>query len=180
MKKYKKFVRALCVFVTAILCLYLCLSEPLVQSVITRSEPHLEEYLLWKEYSMQVAKTLNTESIADEEVEASYEIKNNKIFIRIDSLKYGITFKSMYPISVNAKDGKVEIQANCEDGEYKEYYFSEESMFSRNKTLTVIMLLLTTCFVSIIAYGILYAIIYGIPKFIWDCRKENKSNKKQN
>ncbi len=180
MKKYQKIVRTLCIILVVVLFGYLCASEPLVKSVITRSKPHFEDYLLWKEYSMQVANTLNTESIADEEVEASYEIKNDKIIIRIDSLKYGITFKSMYPISVNAKDGKVEIQANCEDGEYKEYYFSEEGMFSRNKTLTVIMILLTTCFISIIAYGILYVIIYGFPKLIWDYCKEQKSNKKQN
>jgi len=180
MKVYRKIIISICIVIAIILTAILCIDDPFLKTVISGNYPSQEEYSLWKDYSVEVAKNLDNGVITDKEVSASHHITNNEMTVEIYSYKYGITIESTYPVDyVKSQSGKLEMQVDYEDAEYTEYYKSMP-FFGTNKILPFIVHILVFCLLGTIPTLVIYIILYGIPKDIYCFVQFIKSKKKHN
>lgn len=126
MNLYRKVVITICIIITAILTIIMCIQNPFMKTFVTNNYPTETDYSLWKQYSVEVSKSLDPEIITDEEVEISSEIVNDGVIVDVYSIKYGIILHGEYPILFNIQnDNKMEFQIDYENVRYSTYYYSK-------------------------------------------------------
>jgi len=134
MNLYRKVVITICIIITVILTIIMCIQNPFIKTFVTNNYPTETDYSLWKQYAVEVSKSLDPEIITDEEVEISREIVNDRVIVDVYSIKYGIILRGVYPILFNIQnDNKMELQIDYENEKYETYYYS--NLFSTGKGL---------------------------------------------
>lgn len=109
-----------------------------------------EDYLELKDYADIYAKTLDRETIDNNNIEITKEINEKTIIITVNETRGGI--EATYPIEFEVSDnfGEYVLKISYKDGKYEEY----------SNIRNISFYIFGTLFVFVIFGGIIFAILY--------------------
>lgn len=143
---------AIAIFFTVILMI----TNP-AERIIKQSYPTEDEYLRLEEYSLKVAKTLDSKCIEDTGVEAEIKITDRYVIVEIKSLKQSYSIISEFPVLVEKNDESFNLTIDYENVEHQQIYNYQD--FSE---IFIKRSIIGSYFVNLMWGGLIGLIVYWI------------------
>ncbi len=136
-----------------------------IKTIVT-NHPTEDDYKKFEEYSLTVAKDLNTEEILDEDALITYENTSDSLIVNVVSKNYGYGVKSAYPIlnsTINSEN--VIIKSDIDLNNVKHEHYANFKAQMENKTYSIFLYSFVILCIYIILFGICYIVILRIIQY---------------
>lgn len=161
MKIYRKIVIWIAAAVCAGFAVLMFWASPMF-NLIRTEHPTKEDFHKFEEYSFIIAETLDSEIIPDDDVRAEYNIEKDFLLVKVESINYGYSVVSQYPISdftLNDENGQIGTSINFEQVKNEHYTcYNQGVVCAKTKTGAIF----SYSFAIIFSTGLIGALIYII------------------